>query len=181
VAAEWKLCGHLFLALENCGVSAMWWLRKMRDEDEDENIFEIYEEARQAVNISHPVPLACAQDIEVALLFYFWPSKVPTLAGGIAAVGQVWNTHRELTVKSWIRRTKLPSSEPINEAVEELREGRRVVIADTKESLWLVDSQLAARLYIAGMTAPPAPAHAKLVGSAIPTGIADGSLMKGIQ
>lgn len=181
VAAEWKLCGHLFLALENCGVSAAWWLERMNDKDPESNIFEIYDEARQEVNALHPVPLNCAQDIEVALLFYFWPSKNPTLAGGIQAVGQVWKATRELTVTSWIRRTKLPSSGPINQAVEDLRAGRKLLVEDTQESLWLVEPQLAARLKVALLNAPPIPAHAQIVGGAVPRGITDGSLLKGIQ
>lgn len=178
MAAEWKLCGHLFLALEKCGASAWWFLGAIQEHSE---LFHIYDEARIAVQTKKSVPPDQASDMEVALLFYFWPSKCPTIALGIAEVAKTWQTTREMTLTSWLRRCKADGpSGPIETAVDELRAGRKAVIADTIESLWLLDASLAARLEYAGSRGPGR--HIlDVTPTGVPPGISDGSLMRGIQ
>jgi hypothetical protein len=177
VVAEWKTCDHLFLALEKCGASAWWFLGSIQEHEE---LFHIYDEARVAVQVSKLVPPDHASDMEVALLFYFWPSKVPTIALGIAEVAKTWKTTREMTLTSWLRRCKADGIDgPIETAVNELRLGRKAVIADTIESLWLVDPALAARVEFARQ-GPHRPAI-DVTPNGIPPGISDGSLMRGIQ
>ena len=142
VAAEWISVGHLFLALERTGTSAKWLLDTIGEFPE---AFEIFESARAKVQVANAIPPNCATDMEVALLFHFWP-EMP-LPQAIAAVGRFWRTTRVLTLKSFIARQKLDGENgPIAKACEDLREGRSILIADVYDSLALVDPLAAAKV-----------------------------------
>lgn len=137
--AEWKSTGHLFLALEKCGVSALWLLAQIRRKE-----FLIL--ITEALNENRKYMRDAADDLEVALFFDIWPDYCPALLQAIQAVGHTWKSTRVLTLRGLLKRRDGLDGEAIQTRMEQCRTDRKEAATDAADALWLTSPSLAASL-----------------------------------
>lgn len=137
--AEWKSAGHLFLALDKLGCSAIWLAAQLRDEP----CLEVFEPAYLASK-SHSRD--SADDMEIALFFDLYPDHRPLLIEAVRTVGELWSRTRVLSLRGLTKRQVEPGGEAIRLRLEQARADRKVAAEDVADGLWLTSPALAATL-----------------------------------
>ena len=136
IVASWRKAGHLFLALESCGASALWLVAQLDHP-------EVRAEFDKGYMATRKHPLAHADDVEVAIFFEIWPERRPRLLEAVEVVGLCWRTRRTLSLGALLARKKGADGAPIAERWKASEETRMQASEDMPATLWLTAPNLA--------------------------------------